>query len=92
VDVFAMPFKILVVSDSMIRETRLPYRALRLQTKRKPTLNELDGLLQRNLRCRRDQRMEVVWHDHEIMKKILSPAAVMLEYIDKQVRRGSALE
>jgi len=87
-----MPLKILAVSDSMIREARLPYRQLRLQAKRKTSLDELDSPLQRCLRCRRDQRVNVVGHDHEIMKKIFPLAAVMLEDVNEQISGGGALE
>jgi hypothetical protein len=78
-----MPLKILVVSDSMIREAGLPHRDLRFQAKRKCALDELYSLLQRNLGRRRDQYMNVVGHDHEVMKKIFPLPAVMLENIDE---------
>lgn len=87
-----MPLKILAVSDSMIRETRLPYRKLRFQAKRKSPLDELNGPLQRYLGCRRDQRVNVVGHDHEVMQKIFPLAAVMEENIDEQIRSCVALE
>jgi len=80
-----MPIIILRVTNPMIRETRLPHRRLRLQAKRKSSLDELNSLLQGNLGCRRDQRVEVVGHDHEVMQKIFPLAAVMLEDINEQI-------
>lgn len=87
-----MPLKILAVPDSMICETRLPYRTLRLQAKRKSSLDELDSPFQRYFGRRSDQRMKVVGHDHEVMEKIFPLAAVMKEDVDKQVSHGIALK
>ena len=87
-----MPLKILGVTDSMIRKAWLPYRQLGSKTKRKSSLDELNSLLQRNLGCGSDQCVEVVRHDHEIMKKIFSLTAVMLQNIDEQITDSDALE
>lgn len=87
-----MPLKILAVSDSMIRETRLPDRKLRHQAKRKSSLDELYSPLQRHIRGRSDEGVHVVGHDHEVMKKIFPLAAVPKENIDQQISGCIALE
>src|ERR1017187_3949736 len=91
-NVFAMPHKILIVPNSMIRKPRLPDRQTRLQSKRESSLDELDRPLQRYLGRRRDQRMEVVGHDHKLMNQIFALVAVAEKDIDEQVGGGGALE
>ncbi len=87
-----MPLKILVIPDSMICKTRLPDRQTRLQPKRKSSLDELNRSLQRYLGRRRNQRMKMVGHDHEIMQEISALFAIVEEDIDEQIGGGSALE
>ena len=84
--------KIFFVPDSMIRRTRLPDWQTRFQSKRKSSLDELDGPLQRYLRRWGDQSMEVVRHDHKLMKQIFALVAVAEKNIDKQIGGHDTLE
>jgi hypothetical protein len=87
-----MPFKIIGIPDSMICKTRLPGRQTRPQSERESSLDELNRSLQRYLSRRRNQRMKMVGHDHEIMQEISALFAIVEEDIDEQIGGGSALE
>ena len=77
------------VAYTMIGETRLPYRRTTVQPIRKTSFDELNGPLQRNLRGRRDQQMQVIGHDHEFMQKEFPFVAIMRERFDQEL--GSCL-
>lgn len=87
-----MPLKILVVTDPMIRKARLPDRKARLQSKRKPSLDELNGALQRDFHRRRNQGMKMVRHDDQIMQSVFALAAIVEEDVDEQVGSGGGLK
>jgi len=76
-DVFAMPGEILAIPDPMIRKTRLPDRQTRLQSKRKPSLDELHSPLQRYLIRRCNQGMEMIGHNHKVMEQIFPLLAIV---------------
>src|SRR5579864_3349141 len=74
------------VADAMIRKPLLPNLHVRaqllLRSVRKCTLNELHRLLQASQR--RDDRMQMVRHDHELMQQI-GGAAVMIDGVDQEI-------
>ena len=65
-----MSLVILCVSNPMIRETRLPDLNLFFfaQAVGISALDKLDGALQRNFGRWREQRMDVVRHDDELVQ------------------------
>ena len=77
-----MVLKILPIAHTMIRETRLPDGRTRFQAIGKSSLDELHGPFQRNLRRRRQQRVHMIGHDDEFVKKKLSLIAIMRESFD----------
>jgi len=87
-----MLLKIPVVADPMIRKTSLPDRQTRLQSKRESSLDKLHRPLQRYFIRRRNQRMEVVRHDHEFMQQIFALFAIVEENINQQISRCGALK
>ncbi len=75
---------ILPIPDPMIRETRLPDGTALLMAIRKSPLDELHDALERNLFSRREQRVEVIGHDDEFVKKKLTLVAIMRENLDQE--------
>jgi len=65
VDVRDVILEVLRIANSVIRETGLPNRKPRMQLKREPALYELNASFQRQRVRRRDQNVEMVWHDNE---------------------------
>ncbi len=70
----------------MIRETSLPHGRPGFQSIRKSSFDELHGPLQRNLRCRRHQYVNVIRHDHEFIETEFSCVAVVRESVDQKFR------
>jgi hypothetical protein len=91
-NVFAMLRKVFVVTDSMVRKTRLPNGQTRFQAERESPLDELDSPFQRYLKRRSDQRVKVIGHDDKFMKEILALIAVAEKDIDKQVGSVGSLK
>jgi hypothetical protein len=87
-----MLLKIPVIADPMIRKASLPDRQTRLQSKRESSLDELHRPLQRYFIRRRNQRMEVVRHDHVFMQEIFALYAIVEENINEQVSGGGVLK
>jgi hypothetical protein len=91
-NVLPMSLKILFITNPMIRKARLPDGHLRFQLEREPSLDELNGLLQRNFMTRRDQCMEVVRHHDEFVQQIFSLSSITQKSFDKQVGRCVSLK
>ncbi len=79
-----MALEILQITDAVIRETRLPRWAFRLQAEGESSFDELHGALQRNLRRGHQERMDVIGHDHEFMEKKFLMGAIVRESVDQQ--------
>jgi len=75
------------IANAMIRETRLPDRRTRFQTVRESSFDELHGPLKRNLRRGREQRVDVVGHDHELVEKKFPLITIMRESFDQEAGR-----
>src|SRR5579864_1652625 len=74
------------ISNAMIRKSLLPYFEIRaqllLRAIRKSAFDELHGLLQASQR--RDDRMQMIRHDHELVQPI-GGAAVMIDGVDQEI-------
>jgi len=83
-----MALIILRIPDSVIGKTRLPdvYLFLLAKPVGKPSLDELNGTLQRNRRRRRQQSVNVVRHDDEFMQQIFSLLAIVKHRVNQQSR------
>jgi len=68
-DIPAVILIILKVTHPVIRKTLLPNRAMKFQPMRKSTFDELHDPLQGNLRGRRQQGVDMIGHDNELMQK-----------------------
>ena len=87
-----MTLIILPISHVMIRETRLPHGRPGFQAIRKPSLDELHGPLQRNLRRGCQQRVHVIGHNDEFVKKKFPLIAIMRERFDQKPGHSVAPE
>jgi len=87
-----MLLKIALVADSVIRKAGLPDRKARLQSKREPSFDELDRSLQRYFICGRDQRVQVIGHDYELVQEEFALFAIVEEDVYQQVSGGWVLE
>ena len=77
-----MMLVILKISDAMIRETRLPNGAMLIQPIRKSSFDELHRPFQGDFSSRREERMNVVGHDDELVEKKFPQIAIVRERID----------
>ena len=75
------------IAHTMVRETCLPHGRVRFQAIRKSSFEELHGPLQRNLLSGRQQRVEVVGHDHEFVEQKFSFVAIVRQRFDHKVSR-----
>ena len=87
-----MTLIILQITHAMIRETRLPNRRPRFQPIRKSPFDELHDSLQRNLCRGRQQRVDMIGHDDEFVKKIFPVIAIVSQGIDQKPGDGVAPE
>jgi hypothetical protein len=76
---------ILKIADAMIAETCLPHRPAEFQAERESSFDKLHGTFQRDLVCGREQRMEMIGHDHEFMKQIFPLITIMSEGFDQEI-------
>ena len=88
-DIFAMPLIVLGVPNPMISKAFfLPYqkpeREFLLGAEGKSTFDVLSGFFQRYVCRRRDDQMEMVRHNHELMQKVAALATIVLKNIEKQ--------
>jgi hypothetical protein len=79
--VFDLVSKILRIADAMLVETRLPYlsRELLPDGEREAALNALHAPFDRFLRSRRQQNMQMFWHNSKGMQQE-SPLVSVSEY------------
>src|ERR1700684_2293443 len=87
---------ILCVANTMIHETFLPYLKRKLKfplgAKGETTLNELQCLLQRNIRCRGLQQMEMIGHDHKFMQQKSPLSTILRKHINQKLSHAIGLE
>jgi hypothetical protein len=69
----------------VIRETLLPHRQFCFQSKRKSTLYELYGTFQRHIAGRRDQKMQMIGHNHELVEEIPTLRAIIEEGLQQEL-------
>src|SRR5436305_3827653 len=88
-DIFTMPLIILCIANAMVGKAFfLPYerpeRQFLLGTEGKAAFDVLTGFFQRYV-CRwRDNHMEVVRHNHELMQEVAALATIVLKNVEKQ--------
>jgi hypothetical protein len=89
-------FVILCVVNAVIHKTCLPYfvrkRIFPLRAKGETTLDELQCLLQRYFRCRCQQQMEVIGHDHKVMQEKPSLSSILRKNIYQKLSHAIGLE
>src|SRR5579862_7249894 len=83
-DVLAMVLVIPNVSNPMVCEACLPYGAVLFQTIRESSFNELHGALKGDLFRRCEQRVDVVRHNDEFVKKKFSRVAILCQRVDQE--------
>ncbi len=88
-DVFTMLLIVLCIANPMMSKAFvLPYerpgRQFFLGPEGKPAFDVLTGLFQRDVCRRRDNQMEMVRHDHELMQKVAALATIVLKNVEKQ--------
>ena len=72
-------------TNAVIGKALLPHREAGFEAKRKSSLDELHGALQREVRGGRNQEMNVVKHDDEFVEKIFLGVAIMEEGFDEEI-------
>ena len=87
---------ILSVANTMIHETRLPYFKRKLKFPfgaiGETTLNELQSLLQWNIRSRSYQQMEMIGHDHKFMQQKSPLSTVLRKHIEQKLSHPIRLQ
>jgi hypothetical protein len=82
---------VLCIANPMIRKALfLPYqrpeRQFPLDPEGKSAFDVLTGFFQRDVRRGRDNQMEVVRHNHELMQEVAALATIVLHNVKKQAR------
>lgn len=89
-DVLAMALIVLWIADAMIGKALLPDERMETQlllgTEGESTFDELNGFFQRNVLRGRDDQVEVVPHDYELVQEETAFPAVVLQDIEKETR------
>ena len=88
-DIVAMLLIVLCIPNPMISKAFfLPYerpeRQFPFDPKRKSAFDVLTNFFQRDVRRGRDNQMEVVRHNHELMQEIAALATIVLHNVKKQ--------
>lgn len=94
-NVIAMRFVIRRIADAMISRLGLPNSAQAQFTSRRsgvPALDVLHGLLQRNPLLGSNEQMEMVGHDHELVKFEFTLAAIEVKRVDQEFGGGCVAE
>jgi hypothetical protein len=96
-DVFTMLLIVLCIANPMISKAFfLPYqrpeRQFLLGTEGKSAFDVLTGFFQRDVCSRRDNQMEVVRHNHELMQKVAALRTIVLKNVEKQAGHFLFLE
>jgi len=86
VDVIAVGIQIACIFDAALCKAVLPDRHARFETERESTLDELHGLFEGDVLCRRDQDMNVIGHEDECVELVASFGAVVFEQVEEKVR------
>ena len=82
----------LLVHDLALVETACPHIQLALQAKGEASLDELHGLLERNIRSGCNESVEMVRHDDKCVQKESSLAAIFEDGSLKEFSRGCDLK
>src|ERR1700733_11585384 len=80
------------VGHALVKMTALPNLEMALQSKGKTALHQLNRLLQRDFRRRRDQRVDMVRHDHKSMQRKSPLFAIVAKRLRHQFRLRLDLE
>ena len=87
-DIFTVAMIVLRVADTMVGEALLPDQRLESQlligSKRESAFDVLNGFFQRNIRCRRNDQVEVIGHKYEFVNAESAFAAIVKENVKEQ--------
>jgi len=91
-DIAHTAYELLFAHDLALVEAAHPHVELALQAEGESALDELHRFFKRNIRSRRDQRVEMVGHDDEGVQEKSPLTAIVEDGLFKQFRRGRDLE
>jgi hypothetical protein len=89
-------YVVLCVANTVIHKTGLPYFIsevkLSFRAKGEAAFDELHGLFQRDFCGRRQQQVEVVWHNHKFMQQKAPLFSIFGENINQELSHAIGLE
>jgi hypothetical protein len=93
-NVRSMPFVVMLVANPMVREALLPYESSLCLTEpeRKPAFDQLQRAFKRNFRSGREEKVQMIGHDYELMQDIPHLLAIMEQHVHHQFGRLSMAE
>ncbi len=83
-DVSLARLELLEITNLYLVEPSFPHFSLALQSKRETALDELERLFERNIWSWRQQKMEMVWHNHEGAQFEAILASIAPEHVEHQ--------
>jgi hypothetical protein len=85
VDVVAMCIKVVRVFDAALREAIFPDRHFGFEAKGESAFDELHGLLNGNVRCGREEEVDVIRHEDEGVELVTPLRAIVVHQVQKEI-------